>query len=68
MNRHNAELRTFTPGQLLQLLGEKQEALATLKFQLTNRQSSNTAQLTDLRQEIARLKTLLREDQLRRSS
>ena len=33
-----------------------------------NRQSSNTARVTTLRHEIARVKTLLREDQLRRTS
>jgi large subunit ribosomal protein L29 len=66
MSRHTLELRTKTPGELQILLGQTQEELARLRFQLANRQSTNTAQLRVLRHEIARLKTLLREDQLRR--
>jgi large subunit ribosomal protein L29 len=68
MSRHNAELRTSTPGQLLINLQQAQDELANLRFQIANRQSSNTARLTVVRHEIARLKTLLREDQLRRTS
>jgi large subunit ribosomal protein L29 len=68
MSRHNAELRTSTPGQLLLHLQQAQDELSNLRFQIANRQSSNTARLTVVRHEIARLKTLLREDQLRRTS
>jgi large subunit ribosomal protein L29 len=68
MSKHTLELRARTPGELLRLLQESQDELATLKFQLANRQSSNFARLTTLRREIARVKTLLREDQLRRTS
>jgi large subunit ribosomal protein L29 len=68
MNRHNKELRTNTPSQLRILLEQARGDLATLKFQLANRQSSNTARLSTLRHEIARIKTLLREDELRRTS
>jgi len=50
------------------LLEQGRDELATLRFQLANRQSSNTARLSTLRHEIARIKTLLREDQLRRTS
>lgn len=66
MNRHNQELRTKSPGELLQQLTQTQDELSTLRFQLANRQSTNQARLRTLRREIARLKTLLREDQLRR--
>lgn len=68
MNRHNQELRTRTPGELLQLLAQSQDELATLRFQLANRQATNQARVLTLRREIARIKTLLREDQLRRTS
>ena len=68
MNRHTKELRTNTPGQMQFLLEQGRDELATLRFQLANRQSSNTARLSTLRHEIARIKTLLREDQLRRTS
>ncbi len=68
MDRHTKELRTNTPTQLQILLGQAQDELSTLRFQLANRQSSNTARLSTLRHEIARVKTLLREDQLRRTS
>lgn len=67
MNRHNQELRAKTPGELLQLLTQTQDDLATLRFQLANRQSTNQARLSTLRREIARIKTLLREDQIRRT-
>ncbi len=67
MSRHTKELRTNTPSQLEILLEQARGELATLRFQLANRQSSNTARLTTLRHEIARVKTLLREDQLRRT-
>lgn len=66
MNRHNQELRTKSPGELLHLLQQSQDELATLRFQLANRQATNQARLATLRREIARIKTLLREDQLRR--
>jgi large subunit ribosomal protein L29 len=68
MSKHTLELRARTPGELLRFLQEAQDELGTLKFQLANRQSSNFARLTTLRREIARIKTLLREDQLRRTS
>jgi large subunit ribosomal protein L29 len=68
MSKHTMELRARTPGDLLRSLQESQDELATLRFQLANRQSSNFARLTTLRREIARIKTLLREDQLRRTS
>ena len=66
MNRHNQELRAKTPSELLQMLGQTQEELSTLRFQLANRQATNQARLRTLRRQIARIKTLLREDQLRR--
>jgi large subunit ribosomal protein L29 len=68
MSKHTLELRARTPGELLRLLQETQDELATLNFQLANRQSSNFARLTTLRREVARIKTLLREDQLRRTN
>ena len=66
MSKHTVALRAQTPGELLQLLRQTQDELATLRFQLANRQATNQARVVTLRREIARLKTLLREDQLRR--
>jgi large subunit ribosomal protein L29 len=66
VDRHNQELRTKSPSELQQLLRQAQDDLSTLRFQLANRQSTNLARLATLRREIARIKTLLREDQLRR--
>ena len=68
MSKHTLELRTRTPGELQRLLGEAQEELSTLRFRLANRQATNTARKATLRGEIARIKTLLREDQLRRTT
>jgi len=66
MSKQNVALRAKTPSELLQLLRETQDELATLRFQLANRQATNQARVVTLKREIARLKTLLREDQLRR--
>lgn len=66
MSKHTTVLRAKTPSELLQQLYETQEELATLRFQLANRQATNQARVSTLRREIARIKTLLREDQLRR--
>jgi large subunit ribosomal protein L29 len=68
MSRHTDELRARTPSELQGLLQQTQDQFSTLRFQLTNRQSTDTAQLRTLRHEIARIKTLLREDQLRREA
>jgi large subunit ribosomal protein L29 len=66
MSKRAIELRTKTPGELLNLLEQSQDELSTLRFQLANRQATNVARVSTLRREIARIKTLLREDQLRR--
>lgn len=66
MSKHTVALRAQTPGELNQLLRQTQVELANLRFQLANRQATNQARVEALRREIARLKTLLREDQLRR--
>ncbi len=66
MSKHTIALRAQTPSELMQLLRQTQEELATLRFQLANRQATNQARVETLRREIARVKTLLREDQLRR--
>jgi large subunit ribosomal protein L29 len=66
MSKHTVALRAQTPSELMQMLRQSQEELATLRFQLANRQATNQARVETLRREIARLKTLLREDQLRR--
>jgi large subunit ribosomal protein L29 len=68
VSRHTIELRQKTAGELLQLLNQTQDELANLRFQLANRQATNQARVRILRHEIARIKTLLREDQLRRTS
>jgi large subunit ribosomal protein L29 len=67
MSKRAIELRTRTPGELLNLLEQNQQELTTLRFQLANRQATNVARLKILRRDIARIKTLLREDQLRRN-
>lgn len=66
MSKRSIELRTKTSGELMRLLGQTQDELTTLRFQLANRQATNVARVSTLRRDIARIKTLLREDQLRR--
>ncbi|MGH2411838.1 MAG: 50S ribosomal protein L29 [Chloroflexota bacterium] len=66
MSKRGTALRAKTPSELLQVLRETEDELATLRFQLANRQATNQARSVTLKREIARVKTLLREDQLRR--
>ena len=67
MSKQTTELRARSAGDLLRQLTQTQDELTTLRFQLANRQATNVARLATLRRHVARLKTLLREDQLRRN-
>jgi large subunit ribosomal protein L29 len=59
-----AELRELDYQDLTEKLAEAKAELFNLRFQLATNQLENTARLRTLRREIARIATLLREQEL----
>ena len=59
-----AELRELDYAELSEKLAEAKAELFNLRFQLATNQLDNTARLRTIRREIARLATLLREQEL----
>ena len=53
------ELTTKTPAELVKLLTESQEKLRELRFKDSNKQLKNVRSIRVLKQEIARINTLL---------
>ena len=58
------EIRALTDGEVRQQLDESYETLFNLRFQRVVGQLENTARLREVRRDIARLKTILREREL----
>ena len=58
------DLREFTAPELQEQLEEAKEELFNLRFQLATNQLDNTARLGELRKDIARLATVIREQEL----
>lgn len=58
------EIRALGDAQLSQRLEEVYEELRNLRFQHATRQLQNTARFGDLRRDVARIKTILREREL----
>ncbi|MFZ2358862.1 MAG: 50S ribosomal protein L29 [Anaerolineae bacterium] len=58
------EIRSLTTAEIGQQLDEAYEELFNLRFQRATGQLKNTARKVQLRREIARLKTVLREREL----
>ena len=58
------ELRELNDGELIQKIAEAREEHFNLRFQLATGQLDNFARLGDVRREIARLNTLLREREI----
>ena len=59
-----AELRELNDTELEHRLGEAKEELFNLRFQNATGQLDNSARLGDVRRDIARLNTLLREREI----
>jgi large subunit ribosomal protein L29 len=59
-----APLRDLGDEELVSRLVEAKETLFNLRFQLATGQQDNTARIGDVRKEIARLNTLLREREI----
>ena len=64
MAKHTTELRELNDGELIQRLLEAKEEHFNLRFQHATGQLDNTARLGDVRRNIARLQTLLREREI----
>ena len=58
------EIQSFTTVEIGQKLDEAYEELFNLRFQRATGQLKNTARKGELRREVARLKTVLREREL----
>ncbi len=58
------DLRELTAQELQERLEDSKEELFNLRFQLATNQLDNTARLGELRKDIARLATLIREQEL----
>ncbi len=58
------ELREMSREELLQTLEELYQEQFNLRFQLATRQLENTSRIRQVRKDIARVKTILREREL----
>ena len=58
------DLRELTAEELQERLEESKEELFNLRFQLATNQLDNTARLGEVRRDIARLATVIREQEL----
>ncbi|MCS6843656.1 MAG: 50S ribosomal protein L29 [Caldilineales bacterium] len=58
------EIRTLTNAEIGQRLDEAYEELFNLRFQRSMKQLKNTARIQQVKRDIARLKTVLREREL----
>lgn len=60
----SAEIRDLATADLLRRLEETYEEMRNLRFQHATRQLQNTARFRFVKQDIARMKTILREREL----
>lgn len=58
------ELRELDASELADKLDEAKEELFNLRFQLATNQLDNTARLREVRREVARISTVIREQQI----
>ena len=59
-----AELRELADDQLLDQLGESKQELFNLRFQIATGQLENSAQISKVKRDIARINTVLREREI----
>ena len=59
-----AELRAMTYKELEETLDESKEELFNLRFQMVSNQLDNTERLGEVKRDIARVKTLMREQEI----
>ena len=58
------DLRQLSYRELEEQLAEAKEELFNLRFQLITNQLDNTARITQVRRDVARIKTVMREQEL----
>jgi large subunit ribosomal protein L29 len=58
------ELRELAPEELVERLDEAKEELFNLRFQLATNQLDNTARIRQVRAEISRIFTVMREQEI----
>ena len=58
------ELRGMTYSELEEALAESKEELFNLRFQLATNQLDNTSRLKQVRQDVARIRTVMREQEI----
>lgn len=56
-----SEIRDLSPDDIREKIQEQEDELANLRIQLTTRQLENPLLVRETRRELARLKTILRE-------
>ncbi len=59
-----AELRGLTSRELQEALDESKEELFNLRFQYATNQLDNTARIRQVKKEIARINTVIREQEI----
>lgn len=59
-----ADLREMTHQELVDALAEAKEERFNLRFQVATNQLDNTARLNNVKKEIARIRTVMREREL----
>jgi large subunit ribosomal protein L29 len=64
MPKKSAEVRDLPDDALVTQLGEAKEELFTLRFQLATGQQENTARIGQVKKDIARINTVLREREI----
>ena len=60
------EIHAMTPDDLMQRLDDAYQELFNLRFQFSSGQLENFNRLTEVKRDIARLKTIMRERELER--
>jgi len=58
------ELRELDASELAEKLDEAKEELFNLRFQMATNQLDNTSRLSQLRREVARINTVIREQEI----
>ena len=58
------DLRKLSYAELQEKLDETKEELFNLRFQIVTNQLDNTARITQVRREVARIKTMMREQEI----
>jgi large subunit ribosomal protein L29 len=59
-----SDLRDLPYEELAERLGNAKEELFNLRFQLATNQLDNTTRLRDMRREVARISTVMREQEI----